>query len=163
MILKNNIQGGINIFKKVVISLVICLLMMGFVSAVDITSFKVPSNFEDIGSGIYVQYGKGNNPDQSIAVLEYTKYDADDYYKNDTKYGYTTTDFKNNTTNFVDKQLNERGTFEFIKVDGKTFIVESWFSIDDKQKDFDVSFQNLVEFNKLNNVTPLNASEVVNK
>lgn len=135
--------------------------MMGFVSAVDITSFKVPSNFEDIGSGIYVQYGPGNTPDQSIAVLSYTKYDAGDYYKNDTEYGYSTVDYKNNTTNFIDKQLKEQGTFEFIKVDGKTFIVESWFSIDDKQKDFENTYQNLVEFNKLNNVTPLNASEVV--
>lgn len=129
----------------------------------DIASFTVPSNFEDIGSGIYVEYGKGNNPDQCMAILNYTKTDADDFYKNDTAYGYSTSDYKNNTTNFIDKQLNEQGTFEFIKVDGKTFIIESWFSIDDKQKDFENTFQNLVEFNKLNNVTPVNASEIVSK
>lgn len=103
---------------------------------------------------------QAKKPEQTFAIINYTKYDAQDYLKNDTKYGYTVYNATNNTFNFVDEKLNEKGSIEIIEVNGQKYIVESWNAIGSDNKDFTATFNNLLEFNKMNNVTPINSTNM---
>ncbi len=146
--------------KKLSILIILTIFMMGFVSAQEVSDFKFNSDFKGVGNGVYHKYGSTREPEQSLAIVPFSKSSGDDYFKNDTKYNYTVNESINKTYNFVDKPLKEQGSCEIIKVDGKYFIVESWQKINSKSS-FNVTFKNLMEFNKLNNVDPVNVSEVV--
>lgn len=43
-------------FKKIVLCLVFAMMIIGAVSAANQTNFKAPSDFVDIGDGVYVLY-----------------------------------------------------------------------------------------------------------
>ena len=136
--------------------LILCLMMVGVVSAVDITSFTAPDNFEDVGDGVYVVYDSFKNPVQVLAVINYTEHDADDYVTNDSNNDYTVFEGENNTYHFVDGSMDEKGSFELVEVDGVKFIIDFAKMGIDNKNDFNETFNNLMEFNKLNN---LNSTE----
>ena len=139
-------------FKKIVVFLFLSLIMISAVSAIESTDFQVPANFKDVGDGVYVLYDSSKEPLQILSVVEHTEHDADDYITNDTENKYTVFDVGNNTYNFIDESIGEKGTFELIEVDGVKFIIDfAKRGIDDKN-DFSETFNNLMEFNKLNNV-----------
>lgn len=146
--------------KKIAICLILSLFLIGFVSAANVANFKLPDGFDDVGDGVYIKYDSSKKPEQTFAIINYTKYDAQDYLKNDTKYGYTVYNATNNTFNFVDEKLNEKGSIEIIEVNGQKYIVESWNAIGSDNKDFTATFNNLLEFNKMNNVTPINSTNM---
>ena len=131
-------------------------MMVGVVSAVDITSFTAPDNFEDVGDGVYVVYDSFKNPVQVLAVINYTEHDADDYVTNDSNNDYTVFEGENNTYHFVDGSMDEKGSFELVEVDGVKFIIDFAKMGIDNKNDFNETFNNLMEFNKLNN---LNSTE----
>ena len=141
-------------FKKVIFLLVLGLIAMGVVVAAEnATAFNVPTGFEDLGDGVYVLYDTFKKPDQILSIVAYTEHDEDDYLANDTENNYTVYPCDNNTFNFVDGSMNEKGTFEIIEVNGTKFIVDFVKEGIDNEKDFNDTFKNLMEFNKLNNVT----------
>ena len=142
--------------KKIMFFLILCLMMVGVVSAVDITSFTAPDNFEDVGDGVYVVYDSFKNPVQVLAVINYTEHDADDYVTNDSNNDYTVFEGENNTYHFVDGSMDEKGSFELVEVDGVKFIIDFAEMGIDNKNDFNETFNNLMEFNKLNN---LNSTE----
>ncbi len=142
--------------KKIMFFLILCLMMVGVVSAVDITSFTAPDNFEDVGDGVYVVYDSFKNPVQVLAVINYTEHDADDYVTNDSNNDYTVFEGENNTYHFVDGSMDEKGSFELVEVDGVKFIIDFAKMGIDNKNDFNETFNNLMEFNKLNN---LNSTE----
>ena len=142
-------------FKKVILGLILCLMLICSVSAVDITSFTAPDDFEDVGDGVYVLYDFMKNTDQILSVVSYTEHDADDYITNDTENGYTVYEFENNTYNFVYESMNEKGSFELIEFDGKKFIIDFTESGIGDENDFNETFDNLMKFNELNGVTPI--------
>lgn len=143
-------------FKKIIIFLILIFMMVGAVSAIDSTSFTVPNDFNDVGDGVYVMYDSLKQPSQILSVIEHREHDADDYITNDTENNYTVFEGENNTYNFVDGSMNEKGTFELVEVDGVKFIVDfAKRGIGDKN-DFSETFNNIMEFNKLNN---LNSTE----
>lgn len=142
-------------FKKVFLGLILCLMLICSVSAVDTTSFTVPDDFEDVGDGVYVLYDFMKNTDQILSVVSYTEHDADDYITNDTENGYTVYEYENNTYNFVYKSMNEKGSFELIEFDGKKFIIDFTKSGVGDANDFNETFGNLMKFNELNSVTPI--------
>lgn len=138
--------------KKIAIFLMLGIIMMGTVSAVENTDFEVPEDFEDVGDGVYVLYDSLKNPSQILSVVSYTEHDADDYLTNDSENNYTVFEAENNTYNFVDESMGENGSFELIEVDGVKFIIDfAKRGIDDKT-DFTETFDNLMEFNKLNKI-----------
>lgn len=143
-------------FKKIAVFLVLSLMMIGAVSAADITSFTAPDDFEDLGDGVYVIYDSLKNPDKILSVVNYTEHDGEDYLTNDSENNYTVFEGENNTYNFVDGSMDEQGSFELIEVDGAKFIIDFAKSGIDGANDFNDTFQYLMEFNKLNNV---NATE----
>lgn len=142
-------------FKKIAVFLVLCLMMVGVVAAADITSFTALDDFEDVGDGIHVLYDSLKNPDKILSVVNYTEHDAEDYLTNDSENNYTVFEGENNTYNFIDGSVDEQGTFELIEVDGVKFIVDFAKSGIDGKNDFNETFQNLMEFNKLNKVNPI--------
>lgn len=149
--------------KKVMICLILSLFLIGFVSAADLPNFKFPDEFKDVGDGVFIKYDSLKNPEHTFAVIKYTSTDAGDYLLNDTKYGYTVYNSTNNTFNFIDKELKERGTIELIEVNGTRYIVESWDPLGGNDLDFNVTLSNLLAFNKLNNITPLNITEIIDQ
>lgn len=142
-------------FKKIIFGLLLTFVLIGAASAVNQTSFTAPNDFEDIGDGVYVLYDTFHNSDEVLSVVEYNKYDAKDYMANDSENNYTVYKSQNNTFNFVDKSMDEKGSFEVIEVNGVKFIVDFVKSGIDDENDFNDTFTNLMEFNKLNNVTPI--------
>ena len=117
--------------------------------------------FNDTGDGVFIKYDSGNKIAQTFFIMEYNEHDASDYFLNDTHYGYLVYNGTNDTYNFIDKPLKEKGSIELIELDGKRYIVESWNPLKGNNHDFTDTFDNLVKFNKLNNITPLNATEII--
>lgn len=130
--------------------------MVGAVFAADTNNFKTPDNFEDLGDGVYVLYKSDHkNADVILSIVEYKEHDWNDYTTNDTKNDYTVFKGENNTYNFVDGSVNEKGSFELIEFNGAKFIIDFSKTGIDNDNDFTVTFDKLIEFNKLNNVTPI--------
>ena len=71
-------------FKKIILFLLFAMMIVGAVSAADQTSFKTPTNFEDIGDGVYVLYDSFKNADEILSVVKYNAHDWKDYITNDT-------------------------------------------------------------------------------
>ena len=142
-------------FKKILLGLILSLVLIGAAYAVDQTSFTAPSDFEDIGDGVYVLYDNSKNAKEILSVVKYTEHDIEDYMANDTENDYTVFEGENNTFHFVDKSVNEQGSFEVIDVDGNKFIIDFAKIGIDNENDFNDTFDNLLEFNKLNNVTAM--------
>lgn len=150
-------------FKKVIFLLILGLITIGVVAAGDNTtiSFNVPSGFEDVGDGVFVLYDVVKKPDQILSIVSYTEHDEKDYLTNDSENNYTVFAYENGTYNFVDKSMNEKGSFEIIEINGDKFIVDFAKEGIDNEKDFNDTFKSLMEFNKLNknkNITVLNAT-----
>ena len=142
-------------FKKVFLGLILCLMLVCAVSAIDTTSFTVPDDFEDVGDGVYVLYDTFKQPEQVLSVVSNTEHDAEDYTTNDTENGYTVYAYENNTFNFVDESLDEKSSFELIEIDGEMFIIVfAKYGIGD-ENDFNETFDNLMKFNELNGVDPI--------
>ncbi|WP_405293991.1 hypothetical protein [Methanobrevibacter sp.] len=139
--------------KKILILVLATAMLIGAVSAADQSSFKVPTDFEDLGDGVYVLYDFAKNADEILSVVKYNEHDWKDYTTNDTKNNYVVVKDDNNTYNYTDGSVNEIGSFELIEVDGNKFIVD--FSKVGAENDFSQTYNNLLEFNKLNNVTAI--------
>lgn len=65
--------------------LILSLVLIGAAYAVDQTSFTAPSDFEDIGDGVYVLYDNSKNAKEILSVVKYTEHDIEDYMANDTE------------------------------------------------------------------------------
>lgn len=121
--------------------------------------FDVPSGFEDVGDGVFVLYDMFKKPEQILSIVSYTEHDEKDYLSNDTENNYLVFASGNGTYNFVDKSMNEKGSFEIIEVNGDKYIVDFAKEGIDNANDFKDTFTNLMEFNKLNkNITVVNAT-----
>ena len=147
--------------KKVMICLILSLFLIGFVSAADLPNLTFSDDFKDVGNGVFIKYDAFKKPEQTLAVIEFTTHDASDYLKNDTSYGYSVHNNTNTTFNFVDEKLKEKGTIEMIEINGTKYIVESWDAIQGSNHDFTATDKNILNFNKLNNITPIGAAEAI--
>lgn len=133
--------------------LLFSMMIVGAASAANQTSFKAPTNFEDIGDGVYVLYDSFKNADEILSVVKYNAHDWKDYITNDTSNKYVVHKDKNNTYNYTDGSVNEIGSFELVEVEGNKFIID--FAKSGTENDLSNTYSNLIEFNKLNNITPI--------
>lgn len=140
-------------FRKIILLLLFAMMIIGVAGAANQTSFKAPTNFEDIGDGVYVLYDSLKNADEILSVVKYNEHDWADYISNDTGNKYTVYKDKNNTYNYTDGSVEEVGSFELVEVDGSKFIID--FAKSGKESDLSNTYANLVEFNKLNNLKPI--------
>ena len=142
-------------FKKVFIILFISLMAIGVVAA-DSTNFEAPQGFGDLGKGVYVLQTFGNT-NQFLTIVPFDYYKAD-YLINDSSDGYFIFPYENGTFNYVEESVNEQGSFEIVEFEGNKYIIDfSDETINDKN-DFSGTYKWFAEFNKLNNVTPLNVT-----
>ena len=163
------------------ISLAICILIctIGIVVAADVSDFKVPWGYENIGNGSYTNDWENIEIDISsqkdIEDLEKTlENDSDldamseedmgsleDMFKNDTESNYTVGAGKlNNTFNYTDGINEVIGVNELVKINGENYVIEVWFSSDTKDVSMDKLFDTLEEINSLNNIEPLDISSL---
>ena len=140
-------------FKKIILFLLFAMMIVGVASAANQTSFKTPTNFEDIGDGVYVLYDSFKNADEILSVVKYNAHDWKDYITNDTSNKYVVHKDKNNTYNYTDGSVNEIGSFELVEVEGNKFIID--FAKTGTENDLSNTYSNMLEFNKLNNITPI--------
>lgn len=138
--------------KKITLLLIISLFLISTVSASAIDDLKIPSGFEDIGHGVYVSHDSASNSDIVLSVVEYSKYDWEDYTTNDTQNKYEVTG-ENNTYNYTDGSVNEVGSFELAELDGEKYIID--FTKSNSADDLNTTFTQLIQFNELNNITPI--------
>ena len=105
------------------------------------------------GDGVYVLYDSSNYADEILSVVKFNEHDWDDYITNDTDNQYTVFKDDNNTYNYTDRSINEIGSFELVEFDGSKFIID--FAKTGSDSDLSYTYGNLVDFNKLNNLTPI--------
>lgn len=139
--------------RKISLLLLFSIMIIGAVSAADQSSFKTPTDFEDLGDGVYVLYDSLKNTDEILSVVKFNQHDWDDYTRNDTSNKYVVYKDDNYTYNYTDGSVNEIGSFELIEVDGDKFIID--FAKTGSDSDLKNTYDNLLEFNKLNNLTPI--------
>lgn len=139
--------------RKITLFLLFSIMIIGAASAADQSSFKTPDGFEDLGDGVYVLYDSLKNTDEILSVVKFNQHDWDDYITNDTSNKYVVYEDDNYTYNYTDGSVNEIGSFELVEVDGEKFIID--FAKTGSDNDLKYTYENLVEFNKLNNLTPI--------
>ena len=123
-------------------------MLIGAVAAADQDSFKVPSNFEDLGDGVYVLYDAARNTDEILSVVKYNEHDWKDYTTNDTDNKYVVVKDENNTYNYTDGSVDEVGSFKIVEVGGDKFIMN--FAKIGSDNGFSQTYGNLMDFNNLN-------------
>nr|WP_295162296.1 hypothetical protein [uncultured Methanobrevibacter sp.] len=142
-------------FKKIFLVLFIGLISIGVVAAVDTGDFNIPDEFDELGGGVFIlQSFMGT--DQYLTIVPFNNHYKADYLINDSSEGYFIFLYKNNTFNYVEKSVNEQGSFEIIEINGNKYIID--FSDEEIKgnNDFSDTHKWLIEFNKLNNVTAVN-------
>lgn len=134
--------------KKILFLMLATAMLIGAVAAADQDSFKVPSNFEDLGDGVYVLYDAARNTDEILSVVKYNEHDWKDYTTNDTDNKYVVVKDENNTYNYTDGSVDEVGSFELVEVGGDKYIID--FSKIGSDNGFSQTYGNLMDFNNLN-------------
>ena len=140
-------------FKKLMFFLIFTIVLVGACSAAEQTKFNAPEDFEDIGDGVFVLYDSFKNADEILSIVKFNQHDWKDYTTNDTENNYTVIKDKNNTYNYTDKSVNEKGSFELIKIGKDKYIID--FSKVGLDTDYSETYNNLLEFNRINNATPI--------
>jgi len=137
--------------KKIAILLLFTFLIIGAVYAVD---FKAPNGLEKLGQHGFVDK-KGHN----IDFQNYTDSSHKTWFENDTDYMVQ----KHNDTFYIyadgsdvdPDKVEAVGILEVVEVDGEKYIVNSWTPNNNNEKDMQIIWNNILEFNKLNKLTPI--------
>lgn len=152
---------------KAFLLFVILILTAGIVSAVDISNFKAPSNFEGDGNSSFYELNElGILDENGISIEVFTEEnmketqeligsdedtDKESFFKNDTSLNYTVENSDEENIFFFSDGVNElKGYVELIQIGDDEIIIESnvdFNASDDKIKQ---SLDVLKEFNKLN-------------
>ena len=138
--------------KKIILSIICLFLIIGAAYAAQ--EFKIPTDLHKISTSSYVDE-KGHNLD----IQNYSESSYKTWFENDT--GYLVQKYKDNDSFYlyadssaVDPNKAEAvGILEIVEHDGNKYIINSWTPKEDK-KDMDIIWENLLEFNKLNKLTP---------
>lgn len=136
---------------KIIIGITILFLLIGVVSAYTNDEFKAPSSLHKVGSN-----GFEDGQSHSINVFEYTADSHDVWFVNDTNYIVTPYDGDENFYLYV-QQPNDAGIFEVVEKDGKQYLVNS--HSEKGSSETPTVLQNLLEFNKLNNLKPISIED----
>ena len=142
---------------KIFIGITLLFLVMGVASATDMVDiFKAPSPLQALGNSGYAD-GQGHN----IQIMEYDESSHDIWFVNDTDYLVQPYENNNSFYTYVDASdvdpdgVEQVGVLEVVEKDGSRYIINSWTPNDNSEKDVQLIFSNLLEFNKLNRLTPM--------
>lgn len=140
--------------SKISLTILILICAVGIAAAAELPDIKVAEGYNDLGNGSYFNEAKNIEMDIITEDLE----DLDDYLKNDNDVKYTVTPGKlNYTFNFTDGVNEIVGVNELVKINNKEYLVEFWIDSNENIT-FDNFYDDLDEFNKLNNLEPIDPS-----
>lgn len=140
--------------SKISLTILILICAVGIAAAAELPDIKVAEEHNDLGNGSYFNEAKNIEMDIITEDLE----DLDDYLKNDSDVKYTVTPGKlNYTFNFTDGVNEIVGVNELVKINNKEYLVEFWIDSNENIT-FDNFYDALDEFNKLNNLEPIDPS-----
>jgi len=137
----------------------ILICAIGIVAAANVSDIKVAAGFENLGDGNY----KNDANDIGIDILdEKDLKDLKISFENDSSVKYSTTPGKlNNTFNFTDGVNELIGVNELVKINNKEYVIEVSVESDENVA-LDELYDTLEEFNKLNNLEPIDPSTLEN-
>ena len=137
---------------RLIIVISILFLLIGIVAAADIADkFTAPNGLEKVGTNGFVDR-QGHN----INVFEYTEDTKDTWFTNDTDY--FVQPFNDTCWIGVDDE-NDCYILEVVEKDDAKVLVSSWSA--NGPDETPIIQENLLEFNKLNHLTPLKLDEVL--
>ena len=140
--------------SKITLVILILTCAVGIAAAAEFPDIKVAEGYTDLGNGSYSNEAKNIEMDIITEDLE----ELNDYFENDSDVKYTTTPGKlNYTFNFTDGVNEMVGVNELVKIGDKQYIIEFWIDSNENIP-FDNLYDNLDEFNKLNNLEPIDPS-----
>ena len=130
-------------YKKIGLVLLVMALVIMPCFAADIHDYEIPNGFE-----VESEYWASNG-EYGIGIYEYEDSDFTEFFTNTTD---TTVFTADNITNYTgDVGV---GCDEIVLIDGEKFLIESYYNTKDLSKLQDC-YDNLLEFNKLNNLKPI--------
>lgn len=136
--------------KKIIIIFLIIFILIGInsVNAINPSEFKMPNGYHEIGEANDGSFSFGNN-NLKINIYDNT----------DLNHGLFFKDYTNHITSYVGDNIYQYqesayyGYFEVIELNGHQYIIVSFANTN--QGNSSQLYENLLEFNKLNNVEPL--------
>ena len=143
---------------KIIIGITIIFLLIGVAYAANNNEiFKAPSSLNKMAKDNFVD-GQGHN----IQISEDTDSNHKVWFENSTEAGYVVTPYEGNNSFYMYRDASETdpntaeavGVIEIVEKDGSKYIISSW-SAKDTDSDFKKVAENLLEFNKLNNLKPI--------
>ena len=142
---------------KIIIGVLLIFLVIGIAAATDVDNLKVPEGWESIGDGSYHEIGDspGEGSGRNMMIMEYTDSNCNEFFENGTDDYYI---FKNDdgSYNFTDWTVNrDEGCFEVVEIDGNQYFLFFSSNIDNDYSSELSIFDVVLEFNKLNNLTPI--------
>ena len=132
-------------FKKIMIALIVLILAAGAVSAIEIGDMTAPNGFKK-GSGNFFE-----KDGYEISISSYSDSDKDILFQSDGDYQVSKD--SGNIYKYTDKLLKHSGAVEIVEIDGKKYDIECFKKNADS--DYGSAMNILNEFNKLNNLTPI--------
>ena len=125
------------------------------VAAVELSDIKAAEGFEDLVEWYYENDANHINID---IIHEKKVKPLKSIFENDSGVKYTVVPGKlNNTFNYTDGVNEEVGVDELVKINGKEYVIE-FFAYNEDNVSIDKIYDAVEEFNKLNNLTPLDPS-----
>lgn len=138
--------------KKITLIFIVLLLATSAAYASKVGDLKVPSDFSgQREDGNYFMPKTYDNP--RFIISEFNE--SDNPFKNSSVYESWPSNEKN-IPYFSNKQVSDLGAVELIEIDGKKYTVSVLYATTVKDKDYMQDAVNyILEFNKLNNITPI--------
>lgn len=135
---------------KILIGVSIILLCLGVASAAHFNEmFTAPPGLEAMGYNDFVDR-QGHN----IMIMEYDDESVQTWFQNDTDPEYYVEPSQDIQNIYIGLTDEDNYFLEVVEKDGTQYIVGSW-TPNDSNNDFKIIAENLKEFNKLNNVEPV--------
>lgn len=157
-------------FKKIAIALIVASILIGCVSATNLTDFKIHDSLKEVlstddfviyaneqsdsGIGIYklVDNVEDNDTDDDDKIDNLVHDDGDEYITADEDMNITVN--SDNTANFTDADHGTVGVSEVINHNGEKHVVVFWAK-NSSDRDIANLTVAIAHFNKDNNVTPI--------
>lgn len=142
---------------KMLIGICILSLIIGTASAEIVDEFKAPSPLNPFGTSSFAD-GQGHN----IQICEDTEDFHKIWFENNTETSYLVEPYQGNDSFYLyvdgaesdPNSAEALGIIEIVENNGNKYIVNSW-TANDNDNDFKIAYENLLEFNEINQLTPI--------
>lgn len=128
--------------KKIIIGALLLFLFVGICFAANIDDVKMPDGFNKQSDNL------AKNDKFALSITKYMDSDKDLLFSNDKDY----TVIKGEISKYKDKTAKHEGCLEVVEINGEKTVVEIYY---DGLSNQDKCFEYMEEFNKINNLKPI--------